>query len=134
MPIKTSSAKAKGRELQKHVRDQIMAKFPWLKEGDVDSRPMGSGGVDIMMANVARRTFPVSIEAKKTKKLPSQAEMNQAKANKYDGTIAAVIWAGHGQGPSKAKIIMEFEDFLNWYKEVAEERLNKIEREQGALS
>ena len=58
--IKTQSAKAKGRNLQKHVRDRILAVFPWLKEGDVESRSMGSAGVDVMMSPLARRALPLN--------------------------------------------------------------------------
>ena len=116
MPIKTASAKAKGRALQQYVRDRIMETYPWLREGDVESRSMGASGVDVMLSPAAREVFPISVEAKKTKKVPSKAEMDQAKANAYPDTVAAVVWAGHGQGPSKAFITFEFNEFLAWWK------------------
>ena len=115
MPIKTSSAKAKGRDLQKHIRDRILEIFQ-LEEGDVESRSMGAPGVDIMLSPKARRLVPFSIESKKTKKTPSRAELKQSQANAYPHTIAGVVWAPHGSGPSKSMIIFDLEDFLRWWK------------------
>lgn len=115
MAIKTSSAKAKGRVMQQHIRDRILEVFQ-LEEGDVESRSMGAPGVDIMLSPKARRIFPVSIESKKTKKVPSRAELAQSKANAYPNTVAGVVWAGHGCGPSKATIMFDFEEFIQWWQ------------------
>jgi hypothetical protein len=115
--IKTASAKAKGRKFQQHVRDRILKMFPWLREGDVESRSMGAGGVDIMMSPVARRTLPLSIECKKTKATPSRAQLEQSQANVVEGTIPCVIWCPHGKGADKAMIMFDFDEFLGWYKE-----------------
>jgi hypothetical protein len=114
MPIKTSSAKAKGRKFQQYIRDLITTFF-FLKEGDVESRSMGAAGVDIMLSPVARERFPVSIEAKKTKKTPSRAELEQAKANAYPGTVPAVVWCPHGSGPDKSVIMFDLQEFLTWF-------------------
>ena len=123
MAIKTSSAKGKGKKFQNHIRDRILEEFD-LGEGDVDSCSMGSGGVDIPMSPKARAAFPVSIEAKKTRKTPSLAELRQAHANAYDDTIAAVVWSPHGSGPDKAVIMMDFNEFLAWYKTLGTEDNN----------
>jgi len=84
MTIKSSSCKAKGRQLQNDVRDFILKRFPWLGEGDVGSCSMGAGGTDIPMSPAARGTLPLSIECKATKKTPTLSEMKQARANAYD--------------------------------------------------
>jgi len=117
MGIKTQSCKAKGRALQQAIRDAILAKFPWLGEGDVESTSMGASGVDVRMSPLARKAFPVSIECKKTKKTPSLAELKQARSNTYDHTIGAVVWSPHGTGPDKAVIMMDFAEFLEWWYE-----------------
>lgn len=116
MPIKTSSAKAKGRKHQQAIRDAILAKFPQLGEGDIESRSMGSGGVDLMFSPLARHHLPISIEAKKTKKTPTREEIGQAQHNAYEGTIGAVVWSPHGTGPGKELIMFDFNEFLEWYK------------------
>ena len=127
MPIKTSSAKAKGRALQKYIRDKILYFFPMLRDGDVESRAMGSGGVDIMLSAIARREFPISIEAKKTKKTPSRAELEQAKANAYSKTVPAVVWCPHGSGPDKSVIMFDFQEFLIWFSRLRGEFTNLVE-------
>jgi hypothetical protein len=78
---------------------------------------MGASGVDIKMSPLARRTFPLSLECKKTKKTPSLAEMKQARANTYGLTLAAVCWCPHGSGPHETMIMMNLEEFIDWYKE-----------------
>lgn len=117
MAIKPQSGKAKGRALQQAIRDRILARFPHLGEGDVESTSMGASGVDVKMSPLARKALPVSIEAKKTKKTPSLAELRQARSNTYDGTIGAVVWSPHGTGPSKAVIMFDFAEFLDWWHE-----------------
>lgn len=117
MTIKTSSAKNKGRRLQNWIRDIILKTFD-LEEGDCESCSMGASGVDIKMSPKARRAFPVSIEAKKTRKTPSRAELDQARSNAYGTTIPAVVWCPHGKGHDASMIMFDFKDFMEWYKEI----------------
>lgn len=126
MSIKTSSAKGKGRKFQNHVRDTILKRFEWLEEGDVGSCSMGSSGEDIPMSPLARKTLPVSIECKKTRKHPAMAEMKQARANARGIDAPAIAWSPHGSGPKDAMITFNLEDFLDFYEMVAEERLAEI--------
>ena len=51
--MKTQSAKAKGRRFQQWVRDQLIEKLEVHPE-DVESRSMGAGGEDLIMAPAAR--------------------------------------------------------------------------------
>ena len=55
-----SSAKAKGRRFQQWVRDQLIEQLNVHPE-DVESRSMGAGGEDLIMARAAREKFPVFI-------------------------------------------------------------------------
>ena len=112
MPIKTQSAKAKGRNLQKHVKERILHHDPRLEEDDVQSRSMGAGGVDIMLSPKAQHLVGLSIECKKTRKTPSTAELKQARSNAYDKTVPCVVWCPHGKGPSETMIMFNLEDFL----------------------
>ena len=61
--MKTQSAKAKGRKLQQWVRDQIIEQLEVHPE-DIESRSMGAGGEDLIMARAARQKFPFSVECK----------------------------------------------------------------------
>ena len=47
--MKTQSAKAKGRKLQQWVRDQSIEQLEVHPE-DIESRSMGAGGEDLIMA------------------------------------------------------------------------------------
>ena len=56
--MKTQSAKAKGRKLQQWVRDQIIEQLEVHPE-DIESRSMGAGGEDLIMARAMQeRSFP----------------------------------------------------------------------------
>ena len=58
--MKPQSAKAKGRRLQQWVREQLIEELKVHPE-DVESRSMGAGGEDLIMARAAREKFPYSI-------------------------------------------------------------------------
>ncbi len=58
--MKTQSAKAKGRRFQQWVRDQLIEQLEVHPE-DVESRSMGAGGEDLIMARAASEKFPYSI-------------------------------------------------------------------------
>ena len=61
--MKTSSAKSKGRRLQQWFANLLVEKLGVDAE-DIESRPMGSQGEDIIMGKQTREIFPYSIEAK----------------------------------------------------------------------
>ena len=56
--MKTQSAKAKGRKLQKWMRELLIEKLDIHPE-DIESRSMGAGGEDLIMARAAREKFPL---------------------------------------------------------------------------
>jgi len=61
--MKPSSAKQKGRNFQKQIRDLIIANFPLMPD-DVRSTSMGASGVDILLSPAARKFMPFDIECK----------------------------------------------------------------------
>ena len=81
--MKTQSAKAKGRKLQQWVRDQIIEQLEVHPE-DIESRSMGAGGEDLIMARAARQKFPFSVECKNVEKLNVWEAYEQAKSNSKD--------------------------------------------------
>ena len=91
MPIKTQSAKSKGRRLQQVVRDKIYEYFPDLREGDVESTSMGAGGEDVKLSPAARDILPISIECKANKAFAVYKIMEQAQANAGDYEPVGVI-------------------------------------------
>ncbi len=55
--MKTSSAKAKGRLLQKWFANLLVEELDVDPE-DIESRPMGSQGEDVIMGKQTRNIFP----------------------------------------------------------------------------
>ena len=81
--MKTSSAKAKGRRLQQWFRDLLIEKLEVHSE-DIESRSMGAGGEDLIMARAARKKFPYSIECKNQESVNVWKAYEQAEENSGD--------------------------------------------------
>jgi len=88
--MKVQSAKAKGRRLQQWVRDKLIEMLEVHPE-DIESRSMGAGGEDLIMARAARSKFPHSIECKNVEKLNIWDAYEQASANRGDYEPIVVI-------------------------------------------
>ena len=78
--MKTQSAKAKGRRLQQWFRDLLIERLDVHPE-DIESRSMGAGGEDLIMARAARKIFPYSIECKNQEKVNIWDAYEQAQEN-----------------------------------------------------
>jgi len=106
--MKTQSKKAKGRNLQKFVRDLILKTFPQLEPDDVKSTSMGAGGEDVQLSPAARKLFPYSIECKSLKAIAVYKYYEQAQANsgKYEPLV--VIKANH----KKPLVLLDAEYFF----------------------
>ena len=78
--MRTQSKKAKGRRLQQWVRDLLIEKLEVHPE-DIESRSMGAGGEDLIMARAAREKFPYSIECKNQESLNIWMSYEQAQQN-----------------------------------------------------
>jgi hypothetical protein len=81
--MKVQSAKSKGRRLQQWMRDKLIEHLNIHPE-DIESRSMGAGGEDLIMARAARKSFPHSIECKNVEKLNVWSAYEQAQANSGD--------------------------------------------------
>ena len=86
--MKTSSAKAKGRRLQQWVRDKLIEELDVHPE-DIESRSMGAGGEDLIMARAARQKFPYSIECKNQESINIWKSYEQAK--EYAGEYEPIV-------------------------------------------
>ena len=114
--MKTSSAKAKGRKLQQMVVKTILEVNPSLHEDDVVSRPMGSGGEDIMLSENARSWVPFSFECKNTRAFPGLPALRQAEANSKRRGLPIVCWKPAGKGKDDVIAYFNLKDFLVWVK------------------
>jgi len=89
--MRPQSAKAKGRNLQKWVRDLILRTFPSLSANDVRSTSMGASGTDILLSEAALKMVPLSIECKSRGAIAVYAFMEQATENLLPDTEPVVI-------------------------------------------
>ncbi len=78
--MKTSSAKAKGRLLQKWFAKLLVEELGVDSE-DLESRPMGSSGEDIIMGKQTREVFPYSVECKNQEAVNVWKAYEQAESN-----------------------------------------------------
>lgn len=73
------SAKAKGRNFQKLVRDKLLKAFPSLEPDDIRSTSMGAGGEDLQLSPAARKLIGYQIECKSKSKSQIHTYYEQAK-------------------------------------------------------
>ena len=118
--MKTQSAKAKGRKLQQWVRDQIIEQLEVHPE-DIESRSMGAGGEDLIMARAARHHFPYSIECKNVEKLNVWEAYKQAKENSKDYEPLVVMKKNN----QKALVVLDAEHFVQIYQDWTHDVTNK---------
>ena len=106
--IKTQSAKAKGRRLQQWFRDLLIERLDVHPE-DIESRSMGAGGEDLIMARAARAKFPYSIECKNQESVNIWKSYEQAKENSGDYEPIVVIKRNN----TKPLVLVDAEHFIN---------------------
>jgi len=110
--MRPQSAKAKGRRLQQWVRDKLVESLDIHPE-DIESRSMGAGGEDLIMARAAREKFPHSIECKNVEKLNIWDSYEQATANSGDYEPIVVI----KKNGKKPLVVVDAEYFISLFGE-----------------
>lgn len=110
-PIKISSRKGKGRNLQKWVCKIIsdIVGIPWGKDEDIEPRPMGQSGVDVILRGEAKNIFPFSIECKNQESWNVHKWIKQTKQNEKDGTDWLLVCK---RNKSKPVVILDAETFF----------------------
>ena len=110
--MRPQSAKAKGRRLQQWVRDQLIEKLNVHPE-DIESRSMGAGGEDLIMARAARQKFPHSIECKNVEKLNIWEAYEQSAANSGDYEPIVII----KKNGKKPLVVVDAEYYIQMFKD-----------------
>ena len=111
--MKTQSVKAKGRKLQKWMRELLIEKLDIHPE-DIESRSMGAGGEDLIMARAAREKFPMSVECKNQEKVNVWESYKQAEDNSKDYEPVVVIKRNN----SKPLVLVDAEYFVSMFKKL----------------
>ena len=108
--MKTQSAKAKGRKLQQWMRNLLIEKLEVHPE-DIESRSMGAGGEDLIMARAAREKFPMSIECKNQEKVNVWEAYKQAEDNSGNYKPVVVI----KRNKVKPLVVVDAEYFVSLF-------------------
>ena len=109
--MRPQSAKAKGRRLQQEFRKLLIEKLGIHPE-DIESRSMGAGGEDLIMARAARHHFPYSIECKNVEKLNVWEAYEQAKSNCNDYEPLVVM----KKNQKKPLVVIDADYFISLVK------------------
>ena len=109
--MKTQSAKAKGRRLQQWFRDLLIEKLDIHPE-DIESRSMGAGGEDLIMARAAREKFPYSIECKNQESVNLWKSYEQAQENSKDYEPVVVLKRNN----TKPLVLVDAEYFVKLHE------------------
>lgn len=109
--MKPSSAKSKGRNLQKAVVELILNSYPELNQRDVQSTPMGANGADVKLSSVAFSALPFAIECKNIATFHGYSFMDQAEEHsRREGGIPVAVVKANSRDPL---VIMSLEDLLS---------------------
>ena len=109
--MKPQSAKAKGRKFQQEIRDKLIEQLDIHPE-DIESRSMGAGGEDLVMARAAREKFPMSIECKNQESLSVWKAYEQASAN--SGKYEPVLFMKKNR--KKPLVVVDADYFISLFK------------------
>lgn len=104
--MKTRSAKAKGRRLQKWVAADLIDALN-VAEGDARSSVMGESGRDVPLSPHAELFCPFDIECKNQEKLNIWAAIAQAEANTGEGRWPLVVFK---RNYSKPYAVLRWQD------------------------
>ena len=111
------SAKAKGRTLQKWLKEALLTAASELEPDDIKSTSSGATGEDLLLSPAARRVFPYSFECKNRNSIAVYKWLEQAESNTNDRScIASVVVAK--QNRDTPIVILRAEDFIRIIKEL----------------
>ena len=116
MTIKTSSCKAKSRNLQNFVAGVLRITFPSLHETDFAPAIMGESGTDIKLSHAARQIFPWAVECKNQEHINIWESWNQTEMNGLKEKLKPLLIFKRNR--SEVLAVMKFSDFVMLVKEV----------------
>lgn len=113
--MKTSSCKAKGREFQKTIANDIRFTFD-IPDEDAVSTAMGQQGCDIKLSNAARAVFPFGIECKCQERLNVWEAWEQTKSNAEKEKLLPLLVFRRNRERTP-KVVLSWTDFMWLAKE-----------------
>lgn len=126
-PISVAARKAKGRRLQKRIAEFIskITGIPVEKDGDIESRPMGQNGRDVILRGKAKEMFIFhGIECKNREALNIWQALTQAEEH---GGKPIVFFK---RNRSEIYTALKAEDFFDLYELALKEIMDGKERDK----
>lgn len=114
--MKPRSAKAKGRNFQNRLAEDIRKAFG-LSVNDVRPAIMSEAGMDIKLSDAARIAFPFAVEAKARESLPLWASIAQAEENAAIEALKPLL--AFKRNGSEVYVVLRWEDFMTLMKVAA---------------
>ena len=111
--MKPQSAKAKGRILQKWFADLLVNTLN-LNPLDVESRPMGSQGEDIILGSESRKKFPLSVECKNQEAVNVWKSYEQCEKNAPNNFTPCLVIK---RNRTKPLVVVDAEYFVSLFSE-----------------
>ena len=117
MTIRIQSAKAKGRRLQQFVCRKLseITGIPFKQDGDIDNRPMGQGGTDVILRGKAAKLLKYDFECKSQESWSVHEYIKQAKQNTKKGNDWVLVCKRNRETPV---VILDAETFFNLIKKI----------------
>ena len=66
--MKQKSRRAKGKKLQRILREKLLTAFPHLRQSDIRIAKTGENGEDLKLSRIAKRLIPYQFECKNQEK------------------------------------------------------------------
>jgi hypothetical protein len=87
--MKQKSRRAKGKKLQRILRDKLLKAFPHLHPGDIRVAKTGENGEDLKLSRIARRLIPYQWECKNQQKFKTLYSFwdQSARHGKYEPVL-----------------------------------------------
>ena len=110
--MKQNSRKAKGKKLQKILRDKLLKAFPHLHQGDIRVAKTGENGEDLKLSSIGRRLIPYQFECKNQQKFKTIYSFwdQSVKHGKHEPVLVVK------QNSRRALAIIDLDEFIDLIK------------------
>ena len=110
--MKQNSRRAKGKKLQKILRDKLLKAFPHLHQGDIRVAKTGDNGEDLKLSRIGRRLIPYQFECKNQQKFKTIYSFwdQSVKHGKYEPVLVVK------QNSRRSLAVLDLDQFIDLIK------------------
>ena len=110
--MKQKSRRAKGKKLQRILREKLLSAFPHLRQSDIRIAKTGENGEDLKLSRIAKRLIPYQFECKNQEKFKTlYAFYSQAcKHGRYEPVLVVK------QNTRRSLAVIDLDQFIDLIK------------------